>query len=104
MLLARKDVDAKKSTEAGITPSRVACEFGHAYIFDHLSGYEDRTQDMPRQDKGPFEDTNDQGSDTQWNGSLKQNLGRSAVILPVEDNIPATRIISVSKVTKMASI
>ena len=44
MLLACKDVDAKNGPEEGITPSRVACEFGHEYIVDLLSGYEDRTQ------------------------------------------------------------
>ena len=90
MLLACKDVDAIKGSEEGITPSRVACGFGHEYIFDLLSGYEDRTPDMTTQDKDPFDDVN-----------LKQNLDRS-VILPLEDSIPATRISSASKVKKIA--
>jgi hypothetical protein len=105
MLLTCKDVDAKKGPEAGITPSRVARDFGHEYIFDLLSGYEDKTQEMACKDKGPFEDTKDQGGETQWDGNLKQNLDRSAVKLPVENNIPSTRIItSVSKAKKMSSI
>ncbi len=92
MLLACKDVDAIKGSDAGITPSRVACGFGHEYIFDLLSGYEDRTPDMTTQDKDPFD------------GNLKQNLDRSAVILPLEDSIPATRISSSYQVRKMTSI
>ncbi len=116
MLLACKDVDAKKGSEAGITPSRVACEFGHEYIVDLLSGCMDHNHDIlargsyPRDGedhgfvRGPFEDTKDQDSETQWNGNLKQNLERSAVISPVEDNIPATRFISVSMAKKMAAI
>jgi hypothetical protein len=116
MLLARKDVDATKGPEASITPLRVACEFGHEYIFDVLSGYMDHNHDIltrgshPRDGedqgfvRGPFEGTKDRCSETQWNGNVKQNLDRSAVILPVEDNIPAIRTISVSKVKKMTSI
>ncbi len=115
MLLACKDVDAKKSTETGITPSHVACEFGHEYIVDLLSGCMDHNHDIlargsyPRDGKyrgfvrGPFEDSKDQDCETQWNGNSKQNLERSAVISPVEDNIPATRFISVSKAKKMSS-
>ena len=115
MLLACKDVDAKKGPKAGITPSRVANAFGHEYIFDLLSIFDVYNHDILARDsnprdgegqgflRGPFEDTKDQGSETQWNGNLKQNLDRSAVILPVEENIPATRI-SAPKVTKMASI
>ncbi len=116
MLLARKDVDATKGPEAGITPSRVACGFGHEYIVDLLSGCMDHNHDIlargsyPRDGEGqgfvrsPFEGTKDRGSETQRNGNLKQNLDRSAVILPVEDNIPATRIMGVSKVKRMTSI
>ncbi len=117
MLLAREDVDATKGPEAGITPSRVACEFGHEYIVDLLSGYMDHNHDIltrgssyPRDGedqgfvRGPFEGTKDRCSDTQWNGNIKQNLDRSAVILPVEDNIPAIRTISVSKIQKITLI
>jgi hypothetical protein len=116
MLLACKDVDAKKGPEEGITPSRVACEFGHEYIVDLLSGCMDQNHDIlarssyPRggEDQGfvhgPFEDTKDQGSETQCHGNVKQNLERSAVILPVEDNIPEKRIISVSKGKKIAFV
>jgi hypothetical protein len=97
MLLACKDVDAKKSTEAGTTPSHVAREFGHEYIFDLLSGCMDHNHDIlargtyPRDGedhgfgRGAFEDTKDQDSETQWNGNLKQNLERSAIISPVEN-------------------
>ena len=72
MLLACKDVDAIQGSEEGITPSRVACGFGHEYIFDLLSGYEDRTPDMTTQDTDSFD------------GNLKLNLDRSAVIVPLE--------------------
>jgi hypothetical protein len=116
MLLDCKDVDANKSTETDITPSRVACEFGHECIVDLLSGCMDHNQDIlargsyPRDGedhgfvRGPFEDTKGQDSETQRNENLKQNLERSAVISPVEDNIPETRTISVSKAKKMAAI
>ena len=82
MLLACKDVNAIKGSEEGITPSRVACGFGHEYIFDLLSGYEDRTPDTTTQDTDSFD------------GNLKLNLERSAVIVPLEDSISATRISS----------
>jgi ankyrin repeat protein len=38
MLLDCKNVDAKKASAEGITPSRVASEFGHEHISDLLSG------------------------------------------------------------------
>jgi ankyrin repeat protein len=39
IFLACKNVDAKKASAEGITPSRVAFEFGHQYISDLLSGH-----------------------------------------------------------------
>ncbi len=53
MLLACKDVDAKKGPEAGITPSRVAYEFGHEYIVDLLSGCIDHNHDILACDSNP---------------------------------------------------
>jgi hypothetical protein len=38
MLLGCKDVDIKKASAEGITPARVASEFGHEYIYALLSG------------------------------------------------------------------
>jgi ankyrin repeat protein len=38
MLLGCEDVDIEKATTEGITPARVASEFGHEYIHDLLSG------------------------------------------------------------------
>ena len=38
MLLGCKDVDVEKASTKGITPTRVASEFGHEYIYDLLSG------------------------------------------------------------------
>jgi len=149
MLLACKYVDATKSPEAGITPSDVACGFGHEYIVDLLSGYMDHNHDIltrgssyPRDGEdqgfvhGPLMEnftvkpqveagcmdhnhdivdqgfvrgprlrgTKDQSRETQWSGNLKQNLDRSAVASPVEDNIPAIRTISVSKIQKITLI
>jgi ankyrin repeat protein len=37
MLLGCKDVDIEKASTEGITPARVASEFGHEYIYDLLS-------------------------------------------------------------------
>jgi ankyrin repeat protein len=38
MLLGCKDIDIEKASTEGITPARVASEFGHAYIHGLLSG------------------------------------------------------------------
>ena len=38
MLLGCKDVDIEKASAGGITPARVASEFGHEYIYGLLSG------------------------------------------------------------------
>jgi hypothetical protein len=38
MLLGCKDVDIDKASSDGITPARVASEFGHEYIYGLLSG------------------------------------------------------------------
>jgi ankyrin repeat protein len=38
MLLGCKDVDIDKASTEGITPARVAFEFGHEYIYGLLSG------------------------------------------------------------------
>ena len=38
MLLGCKDVDVNKASKNGITPARVASEFGHEYIHGLLSG------------------------------------------------------------------
>jgi hypothetical protein len=38
MLLGCKDVDIEKASTEGITPTRAASEFGHAYIYGLLSG------------------------------------------------------------------
>jgi hypothetical protein len=144
MLLACKDVDAKKGPEAGITPSRVACEFGHECIVHLLSGCMDHDHDILTRDsylrdgkdqvfvrgltvplkilprdgdvdlgfvrgptvpfKIPPRDGEDQGFVRGPKVPFKQNMDMSAVILPVEDNTPARRIIGVVKATKMASI
>jgi hypothetical protein len=116
MLLACKYVDTKKGPDAGITPSHVACGFGHEYIVDLLSGCMDHNHNIlargsyPRDGddhgfvRGSFEDTKDQDSQTQRNGNLKQSLERAAVISPAEDNMPATRSSSVSKAKKLAAI
>jgi ankyrin repeat protein len=37
MLLGCKDIDIEKASTQGITPARVASEFGHDYIYDLLS-------------------------------------------------------------------
>ncbi len=37
MLLGSKDVDIEKTSAEGITPARVASEFGHEYIYGLLS-------------------------------------------------------------------
>jgi hypothetical protein len=60
MLLACKDVDAKKDSEAGITPSRVAYDFGHEYIGDLLSGCIDSNRDILARGSYP-RDGKDQG-------------------------------------------
>jgi ankyrin repeat protein len=38
MLLGCKDVDIEQASTEGITPTRVASEFGHEYIYGLLSG------------------------------------------------------------------
>ena len=38
MLLNCKDVDTDKASTEGITPARVASEFGHDYIYGLLRG------------------------------------------------------------------
>jgi hypothetical protein len=38
MLLSCNDVDIEKTSTNGITPTRVASEFGHEYIYGLLSG------------------------------------------------------------------
>ena len=38
MLLGCKDIDIQKTSKEGITPARVASEFGHEYIYGLLSG------------------------------------------------------------------
>ena len=82
MLLACKDVDAKKGSEAGITPSRVACEFGHEYIVDLLSGCMDHNHDILARGsylrdgedrsfvRGPFDDSKAYGIPSFKEGSL----------------------------------
>ena len=39
ILLGRKDVDIDKASTDGITPARVAYEFGHEYIYGLLAGH-----------------------------------------------------------------
>ncbi len=43
MLLGCKDVDIEKASAEGVTPARVASEFGHEYIYGLLSKNRDRS-------------------------------------------------------------
>ena len=51
MLLGCKDVDIEKASKGGITPARVASEFGHEYIYGVLSG---RIQSPGLHDRNSF--------------------------------------------------
>ncbi len=65
------------------------------------AGCMDHNHDIVDQDfvRGPrLRGTTDQGKGTQWNGNVTQNLGRSAVALPVKETIPVKRISKARKV------
>jgi ankyrin repeat protein len=52
MLLDCKDVDIKKAPTEGITPARVASEFGHEYIYSLLSDCVQHVSVYPETDYG----------------------------------------------------
>jgi hypothetical protein len=109
MLLACKDVDATKGPEAGITPSRVACEFGHEYIVDLLSGCMNHNHDIlargsyPRNGedrsfvRGPFDDSKAYGIPSVKQGSLRNlrdesgGVCTSAFLEPAKNGFGASK-------------